>query len=1436
MLNVRLALILLTGGTFLGGGVHWLHHIQVHRHATTLLAAAEDARDEQNLAGAIGYLNSYLGLSPGDMAARQQLGFLLAETKKYAQAYTVLEQVLRSQQSADSSAVRRKLVEVAVAIGRWQDVETHVQAALREDEDNPSLLSYQGQCQVAMGRLKEARTSFETIIKKSPNTVDAYPRLALVLRRLEQPGEDDRCMKKMAENNPSSLPAQVLYGQYLLGLHRLDEAGEQARKVVQLAPNDFQGLMLAGWCAVERQQFDEAAGYAERAIHVSERVPFGYFLLAQTKARTGHRDEAMAALRRGLQKTGGTPGYLDLLWHVANLHVESGQPMEAQKLAAELKRLGHNPTAVRCLEARIEMSQGHWKAALAGFEALRPDLTDRRQDPHTLKQVDYWIGQCYSQSGNIEQQLAAYRRAVVVDPTYFPARDGIAEIFVNAGRFGEAIDEYLQAIRAGSPDEQIMLALARTMVLQNLRLPPEQRDWNRVERVLDDARKTAPASQQIPLLRTEIMIAKGDLKGAERLLSDRRKAAPDHVEFWIALAVLDERQEKWEMAKKHLQDVEDKFGDSVQLRIARAHYLLRRYGNSAARELRKLAEDNLQKFSSDDRVQLWTSLIAYSIQANDYVTGKHLCQEVARKDPNNVRIRYLLFELIIRSREYRELDTMMADVDRVLDEMEASGGRGPLWLYGQAVRLTIKARDNDRAFLAQALSYIKQARDMRPSWPPLPLLAARVYELQGTENQMIDMYKEAIRLGEHDPTIIRRAVELLQKKQRWAEATMLLRGLEESQTQLPQDLIQQKVVGVIVSGALDEAVRSAGNNAIDPDSENYRDHLWLGQILGALVGRAKTENRPDLAVELQGRAEKSLRRALALNEHSVDTWIALVQLLAATGQKGKAEEAIAQAREKTPPGTSPLALARCYEAVGDMEKAARGYQEALTAAPNKSAAIRELADFYLRSGKTASAEPLLGRLVKGAREASEADKETAEANAVWARRMIAAILMNRGGFQNLTEALRLIDQNVASGSGSVDDRLIKAQLLLDDPRRDRIQEAIRTLEELIQSGGLVKTHDRFVLAQLYLRQGEWTKYNTMMREVFASREPDPGYFVFHVNALLRHGNTGDADVFLTRLEQLAPNDFNTLSLRAEFFSMRKEYTKAVNLLAAYLDRPGLEPADRTTRRLLTARIAERCARKLVESRQDDMAKLFTEKAETLLRAYIKERPDQESVLAVFLAHHGRAREALELISQSWKNAKPEGLAAVAAAITYQGTATEAEFAQLDRLLQDASKQFNGSLVLLLALADSALMQQNYPAADARYRAILATDPENVKALNNLSLLLAYQGKGSHLDEALEKIGRAIRIAGPSSDLLDAEATVYLAMEQPEKALEDLQVAVANEATPQRLFLQARAYLLAGRKAEAVEAMKAAEAKNLSRTMLDPPQRPLYDKLRTELKE
>jgi hypothetical protein len=86
----------------------------------------------------------------------------------------------------------------------------------------------------------------------------------------------------------------------------------------------------------------------------------------------------------------------------------------------------------------------------------------------------------------------------------------------------------------------------------------------------------------------------------------------------------------------------------------------------------------------------------------------------------------------------------------------------------------MEARGNkDSPSLALALRYVAKAREMRPSWPPLPLLAARVYELQGKEDLMLESYLQAIKAGDADVATVSRAVQLLGQRQRYGEASEL---------------------------------------------------------------------------------------------------------------------------------------------------------------------------------------------------------------------------------------------------------------------------------------------------------------------------------------------------------------------------------------------------------------------------------------------------------------------------------------------------------------------------------------------------------------------------------------------------------------------------------------------------------------------------------------
>jgi len=105
-------------------------------------------------------------------------------------------------------------------------------------------------------------------------------------------------------------------------------------------------------------------------------------------------------------------------------------------------------------------------------------------------------------------------------------------------------------------------------------------------------------------------------------------------------------------------------------------------------------------------------------------------------------------------------------------------------------------------------------------------------------------------------------------------------------------------------------------------------------------------------------------------------------------------------------------------------------------------ALRSMADFYLRAGRTVPAEALLRRIVDGKVKAGDADM-------MRARRQLGLLLSSQGDYRNLQKARDLIKQNLAAGEPSAADRRAMAMFDAMDPDHARHDEAMRRLENLL---------------------------------------------------------------------------------------------------------------------------------------------------------------------------------------------------------------------------------------------------------------------------------------------------------------------------------------------------------------------------------------------------
>jgi tetratricopeptide (TPR) repeat protein len=266
-------------------------------------------------------------------------------------------------------------------------------------------------------------------------------------------------------------------------------------------------------------------------------------------------------------------------------------------------------------------------------------------------------------------------------------------------------------------------------------------------------------------------------------------------------------------------------------------------------------------------------------------------------------------------------------------------------------------------------------------------------------------------------------VQLLYDRRRYAEAEIALRKLSESAAGA-EDFQRLAAEVAMQNRDYDRALELA-RKAVSAGSQDYRDHLWLGQFL-SLLGR-------------NDEAEAALRRSVQLADKVPDTWVALVQHLSRSRQVAKADLVIQEAGPKLPPEQATLIVAQCQELLGRREKAEELYKSAVRERATDTMALRAIASFYLRTGEIQRAETFFRRLLEPQLHASDADL-------AWARRGLAVALSTTGEYDHFREALDLIQRNQKSRGPNAEDSQAQAMVLAS--RASHRAEAIRLFEDL----------------------------------------------------------------------------------------------------------------------------------------------------------------------------------------------------------------------------------------------------------------------------------------------------------------------------------------------------------------------------------------------------
>jgi tetratricopeptide (TPR) repeat protein len=1088
-LNVKLLGWVVGGLLLVGAACHFLHEFQVRRNAGALLQQADYALEHEQLREAASYLNRYLAYEPGDTEALARYALTLERLADspaaHYQAYLTLQQALR--RDPDRADLRREAVALAVRLYRFDEAARDIEVLLKANPHQPELEFSLGCCQEAAGEYDKAAASLARALKEDPHYLAAYRRLADLLQdRLDRPEEAARVLDDMVAANPQTPDAYLRRAQYRRKIGSLEEAWADVRRAGELAPDQPEVLLAGAELAQARGDADAARARLEQGLKLHPKEVRLYQMLAWVDYRSGRQNEAVAWLQRGLK---AAPESVDLQLSLADVLAADGNLKEAAAALARVRQTKADPAVLDCIEARLRGRQDRWAEALHLLEKSRPRLPASSPWP---AQADLLLAQCYARLGDAEQQLAASRRAVSEAPSSPPARLALAAALLDLGQVGEALGELRQVAATKAPAETWPL-LARALLLRNLRLPEEQRDWHETEAAL----ARAVPGVETTVLRAEILAARGKPAEADELLAKALTERPGEARLWAARADLTLRRGERAAAADLLRQAGRQVGDVLPLRLAWLRYWVTRGGERARLALRKLAEDP-GRLSPEEQARLLRAAADALGRLGDDEAAARLWGKLAARFPMDLHSRLVLLDRALERRRDEAVDRLIADLHHI------EGEEGVLWRYGTDARLMARAGREDPAPLAEARKYLAEIERRRPDWPRGSLLAAALARAGGDADAAAEHYLRAVEQGESRPVVLATVARLLYDRGRYGQVEQVLRKAEE-RAPLSPDLARLGAEAARRRGDPGRAVALA-RQAVPPGSRDYRDHLWVAEMLAA-AGRT-------------GEAEQAIQKATQLGGNSPDPWLALVRHLAHVGSKGGAEAALEEMRRRLPVEQAPLALAQGYEALGRTDLAEPLYLRRLRDCPDDFQTLLATAEFYLHTGRPAAAEPLLRRPL---------DPATAAPAAVVARarRGLAVSLAAKAGEQPLHEALALLDRNRAAYGPSGEDDRARAEVLATRP--DRQREAMSLLEE-VRGHGVLTLAEQFLLVRLQESVGDLGRARTLLLDLLASDGRNPEYLAHYVRGLVRRGELEEAQTYLDRLKGVEPNSARTRHL------------------------------------------------------------------------------------------------------------------------------------------------------------------------------------------------------------------------------------------------------------------------------------------------------------------
>ncbi|HEY2786894.1 MAG TPA: hypothetical protein VGJ05_18175 [Fimbriiglobus sp.] len=1397
-INKRFLLKLMLALLLFAGSLVGAHTIQAERIPAALKRQADRADAAGKYDAETRYLQRYLEFKPDDVDVRVDLAETLrAHGGSPLELYRLYEKILRTDPTR--TAQRKAAVEVCLRLRRYTDAAEHAEKYLEREPADTTVRLQWASAAAALGRANLATAAYEAALKYAPTDAAVYRTYIVYLTAdANRPDEAKGVIDRMAAALPDS--PEPFLARARFELSKPDAVPgpavlADAVKALALAPKNAEALLLKAECL---QRSRDVAGARDCLTAGLQEHPGDVRFvkrLAWLEINRGNPGRAVALLEDGLKAAKN--GFEDLLVPLGDLLVQLGETARADEIVRTLEsRKGSlAPLQAKYLKARLVVHRGNWPEAVKLLSQVR---TEGQAYPGLEVQSNLLLALCHRQLGETDRERECLKMILDRDPRHAAARVALAQSYLNAGLFADALREYEDAARSPYSSGSSAAMVVR---LRGLRLRGVGRgeEWAQLDRAAASlSAKVGPASSDPAELRAELFTWQGRPDKAVGVLRQEIARRPGNAPLWAKL--IDATDDLFGTAAgfQVLDEAQAVAGDGPELRLARG--LLAAKDPARLRPV-ELPDLQLDGWAEADRTQYLYGLVEIYDRLGDTKNLTRVYGLIARQRPKDPAAWFGAYQYGIP--------------DAAAKILALEGKDGPTVALVNAAE-AVKA-GND---VGPALSSVVAAFGAAPHDVEACLAIARLKRAAKESEAALAMYERAVKL---DPTGITPNRECLAFLAASGNETKLAAFLAKL-TNDPRwvgDPVRRVVTTACLKCDRNGAMRllATAGKLLAKDSFAV---AWLGDAY--------------LAAGMKPEAVALYEKAVASQFASADDWIRLDFSIdktdSANATLAKVKEKLtgnaywaylAAVRAKPANGSLPIGL---NENPADFFSLTRATLALDLSRHDRNAAVRTL-DAALKS-------PTLR-----------------PEDVVWMKRSLGMVLADRGTPIERKRAYEILVTDPSTAGSTPDEKRTTAAVLaslarfLDGPERVAVlNKSASLLADVVAANA--SPRDKFLRFRVLRSIGDPVSRNlarALLNELIDPKSPNLDYLIAglkEVSDLSSDVERQLAESFAGQLKSAFPGDFRAIAAVARYECLTGKIDAAVSLVDGYV-RAEAGPLDAQSRSARAADLLDGLARMPVlrggttasaivpvsgvSDPGGSPRRKLVDSAVSKYEGLILARPEAAAAAAALLAFDGRVAEALSLIEKHPALAT-RLKAAAGVAVLRAGPTSAAQAGTVKAWLDAAKAEEPDSIAVKLTEAEYLAHLQDYVGAEKVYDAVLAVDPVNVVALNNLAWLLApYPAQAA---KALALIDRAASQSGLTPELLDTRARIRIAARQTDLAEQDSVQALASEKTPLRYFhlAMARQAMTPPKTAESRAAFRTAIARGLAPYMVHPADLPV----------